>query len=319
MRIRNLWVAMAAVIAAALTTASAQTVTVFSDNFTGGSTVNSGNAPTANSTSYDLYGNKAHGALVVGQNDLNGTLTSTGSGGTEFEALFSSSAINLNSGDWLDFQVAFTDTSNLLASVSTLGTGDTLMEGLFYSGGVAPLTTNGTSTAFVPGGVQNWQGYAAKFVGTASSSTSYTRPKQTAGVDQELLGNNLSSSGTYSQPTGTTLTTGAVNSHTIFTNLAQYTMEMLVTNTGSGIGVDANLYEGLGTTGTVILAMDGVDSGNLATEFDGMAFGWWQKGTQATAMDVSSVLVTTDVPEPSTLVLIAAGLAMVLRLVWRRR
>jgi len=320
MRIRNQWVIAAAVIAAAYTTASAQ-YAVFDDTFASGSTINGGNAPTANSTSYDTYNIKQI-TNNISANDLDLWMTPTGGGGAEFEALFTSTPYTLGVGDYLYLQISFINTFGIWNSGNG---GSYLYEGLFNSGGVAPLTTNpaGGANTFVAGGVQNWLGYVAQFGASGTTSKIHTRAAQTQGVDQDLLGNNISSSNSYNSPSGIQLNNGASGTSGTMTSGGQYTETMLVTNMGSGLlGVQADLYGGFGTTGTAIVAMNSAYAGgvtNLTQTFDGMGIGWYEKGDFQTEMDVNDIIITSDIPEPSTLVLLGAGLAMLARLVWRRR
>jgi hypothetical protein len=300
-------------------------VTVFNDTFGSGSTINSGNAPTANSTSYDTAGSKAY-TDSIGANDLN--LSLSGANGVEAEALFTTTAVSLqNIGDFIDIQLVFNNTSNLLSSAAGANAaGNQVYIGLFNSGGVAPLTTVGASiSTFVSGGVQNWVGYSGFIATNGASSKIDTRTAQSAGADQDLLGNDVSGSNSYDNPKGSQLNGASSSSSATpasFLNGSVYTLELKIWVNGAGSLSETNsLYTGSGTGGTVLSRSAGTAAGttNVTSSFDGMAFGWYDKGAVASAMDAQSIAITTNIPEPSTWMLVASGLALMVGWVRRRR
>ena len=326
---RNQWVITVATIAAASAwalfsqPASAQ-VTVFSDDFSNGSTVNQpstpGGTPPASYTSYDIASSKA-ATSTVSAADLDLYLPSTSSGHVQAQALFTTSPVTLaNPGDYVDLTVAFTDTANILISGKL---SSRLWIGLFNSGGVAPLTnlqTDGLTNNYT-GGTQLWQGYEAQLAPGGNTTKTYLRPQQNAAAgDQDLLGNNSSSGTTYGNPAGAQLS-GTTATSVILTNGQQLTEEFRVMlNATGGTTVSDILYDV--SSSSVLLSVASTTNGIPITAFDGLAVGWQYKGSSgdpASVMDVSSVTVTTDVPEPSTLVLLGTALGWVIDLVVRRR
>ncbi len=326
---KKIWIYGVSVVVACISVlfvprASAQ-VTIFSDTFGSGSTVNSGNAPTANSTSYDTAGSKPY-TDSIGANDLN--LSLSGANGVEAEALFTTAAVSLqNIGDYIDIQLVFNNTSNLLSSAAAPNAaGNQLYIGLFNSGGVAPLTTVGGSiSTFVTGGVQNWVGYAGFVATNGASSKIDTRTAQTAGADQDLLGNDVSSSNSYDNPKGTQLNGASSTSSATpasFLSGSVYTLDLKIwVNAAASLSETNTLFTGSGTAGTVLSQSAGTAAGttNVTSSFDGMAFGWYDKGAVASAMDAQSITITSNVPEPSTWMLVGSGLALLIGLARRRR
>jgi hypothetical protein len=304
---------------------SAQT-TVFSDQFTAGSTVNTAPAaPTATSTSYETaMGNITGGSASVNPNDLNITSANTSSGFNELQAQFTASPLTLvNPGDYVDLTITFVATSNILSSA--VGVNSSLDIGLYNSGGVAPLQGNTllNGSATPTGGAQNWVGYNGRMLQNGTAQL-YSRTAQTSTFsrNQDLLFNNASTSLTYNTPQslaiyGTKSSVGAV-----LVNGSTYTMDYRLTLTASGTIVGTNaLYAGTGTGGTQLFGLGGTTNGTLSTTFDGLAFGFRVSAGSATqaALDVNSIIVTTDVPEPSTVALVGGGFGLMMMLIRRRR
>jgi hypothetical protein len=342
MKTRKLLVAAAATIAAVTTcalfspSASAQypgpgPTPVFTDNFGHGSTTDGtstpGGTPTASSTSYDFVSPKPAGDAIVGTGDLNAWMTNTSSAYMECAAVFTSTPVNLQTtGDYIDFILEFTDTANLTipATQNQLGIG------LFNSYGTAPLANNliTGATNTTGGGVQNWTGYSSDlFSKGASGSTSakiLNRGSQTATVgNQDLLFSDTAAD-TYNGVKGSSLINGTATATAVLTNGVAYTEDFRVTLTGSGqLTVTNTLYLGSGTGGTVLFTYGGYSNSVPSTTFDSLAFGWLEKvNTAPTTQDVSLVEISDSiavVPEPSTWMLLAAGLAMMVGLVRGRR
>jgi hypothetical protein len=231
--------------------------------------------------------------------------------------LFTSTPVALqNVGNHIDFQLVFNDTSNLLA-----GTSSQLYMGLYNSGGVAPLTDN-SDTVTNTGGVQNWLGYVGMVATNSAKSQINTRPAQTSGNEQDLLGNGNSSGFSYSNPKGLQLTGASATSVAALTKGNQYTDDLTIWLSASGVLTITNtLYNGVGTGGSVLSQTFGTAGGvtNVTSTFDGLAFGWYSDGADVpSAMDADSITITTNIPEPSTLALLGTGLALMIGLVRRR-
>jgi len=346
MSLRKQWVALAATIAAALafvTITSAQSsFTVYEDGFGGwGSTIDSGVTGTGAATygppasgntgtfaghTIAAYGNDA----IVSMNgaDLDMAITTASHGSAlEDEVAFAGTPITLGAGDWIEFDLTFTDVSN----VEVAGGNDSLWMGLYNTGGVAPLSgsqgqalTNAGLNQNLSGGVQGWTGYFSQILsgGNGTSSKVFQRAAQSASQgDQDLLFNNASGGNTFNHPIATSLS-GSSTSTFVATNGAVYTETFRVTNTGSGLAVTNLMYAGAGTGGAQLYALGGVTNSLVGgvTGFDGLAYGWNEKTlTAAREWDITSLVVTTDIPEPSSVMLLIAGLGLAVGLVSRRR
>jgi hypothetical protein len=300
-------------------------VTVFSDQFSAGSTVNAApGTPTATSTSYEsAMGNITGASVSINPNDLNLTSANTSSGFNEIQAQFTATPLNLvNPGDYIDLTITFVATSNILSSA--VGVNSTLAIGLYNSAGVAPLQGNTllNGSATPTGGAQNWVGYNGRMLQNGTAQLYHRTPQtSTFSRNQDLLFNNASTSLTYNTPQdaspyGTKSTVGAV-----LVNGSTYTMDYRLTLTAPGTIVGTNaLYAGVGTGGTQLFGLGATTNGTLSTTFDGLAFGYRVSASSATqaAMDITSVIVTT-VPEPSTVALVGGGFAMMLMMIRRRR
>jgi hypothetical protein len=230
----------------------------------------------------------------------------------------------LNTGDYIDFILEFTDTYDVTTGVSQ----NFLGIGLFNSGGVAPLTTNENSgaTGSATGGTQGWTGYFGQLAGFgatgANSSKTWNRSAQTAAEgDQTLLFESGSVTGGTGSPKATQLINGSAAGTLNLTNGAQYTEDFRITLTGAGqLTVTNTIYAGLGTGGAVLTAIGGVSNNVPSTTFDSLAFGVEGKSSLSFTQDVSLVEITTDiVPEPSSWMLLVSGLAVMVGLVARRR
>src|SRR5579862_6420884 len=187
--------------------ASAQS-TVFSDNFSGSSTVDQApGAPTSTSASYEWFSGIANGSASVSPGDLKVGLASTTSVVGEAQAQFSSSPVTLTTvGDYIDLTVIFTDTANIMLSGNN---NSSLAIGLFNSGGVAPnqgVINLSSTVSPVSGGSQNWTGESSVVLESSGSNRLLARPRQgtsTTSQNQDLLFNGASGTQTYNSPAGT--------------------------------------------------------------------------------------------------------------------
>jgi hypothetical protein len=305
--------------------------TVFSDNFSNGSTLNGtstpGGTPTASSTSYDIASTKT-ATSSMGANDLKLGLPSTTSGFLEAQAVFSSSYITLgNVGDTIHLKFTFTDT----AAILTTGASQ-LYVGLFNSGGSAPRTglqssglsaTAGSGNA--TGGTQLWLGYNARIGYVTNTSAIYTRPQQsgagTSSANQSLLANT--GGGSYVNPVGANLTSSS--SGAALTAASQYTLDYQISLSAVGtLAITNTLYTGPDITGTLVFTEGALASGAnyLTNSFDAFGIGYRFAAPTgvASTIDISSITITdsiASVPEPGTLALTGIGVALAAG--WYRR
>ena len=319
------FVGLGAIAAAAagvfLTTGNAHAqTTVFSDNFGNGSTLNSGNAPTSNSTSYDLASGKAEQfPATISTGSLNFSMFQTTSGVMEAQALFTTAPVVLtNTGDTLNLQVNFTDVIGIIDGGGTDSKSSQLAFGLYSSGGVAPLTTlAGTATSPPSGGSQGimsnsftnattggaagWQGYFAQyFEGGPNGSESPqidTRPAQTgpSNTNQELLGNGGSGSSQFENPKGSVLQS-ITNTQALLTDGSDYTEDFSIELTApETYTITTNLYPGSATSGSALFSITatGVTGTEYVNGFDGLAFGWRETSDVTySQINVNSISVT---------------------------
>lgn len=316
-------------IALALTTplaAMAQT-TVFSDNFTGASTVQSATpgAGTANSADYEVFGSTAATSQGIAANDLSFTSASGGSVLTEVDARFGGSPVTLATiGDSINLQLTFVDTANVM--IAGQNSNASLNIGLFNSGGVnlnqgQLLATGGSTTG---GGSQTYQGYVSRLFMNGNAS-SYNRATQTldgtTSRNQDLLFNNASGTAAFGAPNGTTTTatfgtTTPLGNNVGLTAGNTYTISYTISLTAANaVKVEDKLFTGSGTTGTLLQDNGGTSTSTsfLGASFDSLGFGWrYTSATAATGtLDINNIIVTDDlaapVPEPTTLALSAIG------------
>jgi hypothetical protein len=313
-------------------------VPVFTDDLDNGSSVNNtnnngpGGTPTASYTSYDINANKGVGLSAgVTPGDLNMNLPASSSAFVEAQAMFSSNAVTLaNTGDYVDFILEFTDTANIMGSQS--GVANELTIGLYdaaagYSGTITPpLPGNLATLTTASGGAQGWSGYYSQMINANGSTSSkmWARSVQNTGTGSQTLTINTGSiSGGFGTPgpLANQLVNGSKASTVVLTNGDTYTEDFRITMTGAGtLAVTNTLYAGLGTGGTLLYTFGGTTNGVTDTSFDGLAFGFANKQTIIMTQDVSLVEISTDVvPEPSSWMLLASGIAVMASLVARRR
>ena len=294
MRQKNQFVLIAIFLALNPLAALAQT-TFFADTFGGGSTLNNPTptSPTANSADYQLISSKTwtpDPSLTPG--DLLFGIPATTSGDMEIQALFTTNAVALSQvGDYIQMTVTFTNTSGLLTEAGQLGFG--LYNGSQVQpvpGGLNGTATSGSSTA-ATGGVKEWKGYVAQINYSGANSRIMTRPVQTG------TGNNVqdlitSGSGSTSY-TGQTTVGSTSPSTVILTKGNAYTEVLTIKLTDlNTLSITNMLYDGPGTSGTVLANFGGVASGStyIASAFDGLAIGYFGRANATTnVMEISSI------------------------------
>jgi len=311
-------------------------VVVFYDNFSDGlgllSTLNATNpaAPTPTSTDYEVLATKNATASSLSPGDLRLTLSSaTCSGLYEVQAMFTTGPIKLvNSGDWIEMMLTFTDTSNMLAGANN---SSLLSMGMFDSAGAYPIATGvlanaglgGADTAITPHNAQLWQGYIASInVSASGNSQIIFRPQQSFGYNQgqDVLFNNATSSGAFNNPKGSIIKSmpwGGL----AFTNGQTYTETLMYKLNADGTVLITNvLYLGSDTNGTVIFYQYGTTNNVITSGWDAFAFGDFQnKTTSAIPIeDVKTITILSNIPEPSTLLLAVGGLGLMIAVLRRR-
>ena len=304
---------------------AAMSQVVFSDNFTGASTLQSAapGAGTASAADYEIFTqNAAPTGQTIGANDLHfGTASSTGAIG-EMEARFGGSATTLSTvGDSINLTLTFVDTLNVLLAGQNVNS--SLNIGLFNSGGVNLNQGTLLGTGSVTGGSQTYQGYASRLFlnGNASSFNRATQTSDgTTSRNQDLLFNNASGSAAFGAPNGTA-TTGTFGTTTGFTSgLTQgntYTISYTISLTAANaVKVEDKLFAGSTATGTALQDSGGTSTSGafLGASFDALGFGYRMNNApgaaQAASVDVTGITVTlipASVPEPTTLALSAIG------------
>jgi autotransporter-associated beta strand protein len=323
---------MICLLAVASESVMAQTLSpVFTDNFLNGSTTGTtsipGGTPTASFTSYNFASTKNATASAISSGTLRLTFPATTSGFAETQAVFSSTPVTLASlGDAINLRYTFVNTSNILSSGTTWNPGSSfLWTGLYDTGSAAtpPLTTlansalnNTGTTGNVTGGVQNWRGYVQRISGPGGTTQSLTRPAQsgTTSANQDLVGNNVGG-GAFNSPTGTTLTaTGSTQG--LASQLVvggTYTMDYTLTLVDSStLSVRSFLYDGSGTSGSVLVSQTRLASGTnfLTSQFGGLAIGMRYSGSMSgpITMDVTSISIqATNAPPPPAGITINVG------------
>ncbi len=180
-------------------------VTVFSDVFSSGSTINATNPvlPTATSSSYEEIASKSWNPNppTLNAGDLKWGIVSTSGGGDEIQALFTTNSVTLQTpGDYIQLTVVFTATEGILTTDTQWGMG------LFNANQIPPWggglngTANNATTTAVTGGAQNWVGCIAQFAystadGGTMNSQFATRPAQNNGDNlnqvTEVTGSSL--------------------------------------------------------------------------------------------------------------------------------
>lgn len=310
--------------------------TVFSDDFTGASTVQSATpgAGSANSADYEVFiQGAAPGAggsvySIAANNLIFGTPTTAGALG-EVTARFGGSPVALATiGDHINLTLTFVPEANVL--LSGMNANSSLTIGLFNSGGVnlnQGVNLGGTQ---IIGGSQTYLGYVSRLFLNGNAS-GYNRNTQAIGTsttsqNQDLLFNNASSSAAFNNPGGTAFTATSGGSTGFTTGLTQgsaYTFSYTITlSAANAVLVNEQLYAGAGTGGTQLINFSGTSTSGafLGSTFDAFAFGYRANnapgGAVTPSVDVTQITVSDliqSIPEPASVAILgfaALGLGM---------
>jgi hypothetical protein len=301
---------------------------VFTDSLASTSSTLNGatNVPTGMSTNYNIASTLAATSSISG-GALKMMMPSTKSGFTEGQALFAGSPVVLTSmNDAIELTVTFTDVN----SVGSGSANSAIYLGLYNSGGVAPYNNLqssglGAGTGQAAGGAQNWLGYVGQTFAPAGTPKIVTRPAQTSSTNsnQDLVSNGAVSTQSYHSPTGDNLTGSSTGLALPLTAGNQYTEEMVISlSAANTYSITSSLYSGVDDTGTLLATATGgnvLPADFLTSSFDSMAFGWRYSSSQTNTpeMDINSVIVSTTVPEPATVGIVALTAASLMHR-WRK-
>jgi len=300
---------------------SAKATVIFADDFSTSSVpINTSYpTPTSNSTGYAIASNKAQSpAPSIATGHLKLGLAASTSALDEAQALFTTTPVALsNVGDYIELKMSFVPTG-ILGSTSTAS--GQMEFGLYHSGGSNPdtdLSSSGLSSSITTdgtNGVAGWTGYVTQYFYPATASKIVTRPAQTGSdnTDQDLVGNNFSTSVAYHNPVGSSLGSSTAASAGLVSGTDQYMEDMKISLTAAGIyEIDSTLSD-VTNPGTP-QSFSATNVTASVTSFDGMAFGWRETGSVISTMDVNSLTISTNVPEPATLGSLAIGALALIR------
>ena len=278
--------------------ASAQ-VTVFSDNFSSGSTVNSPSptAPTPTSTSYEVIASKSWSPNppTLASSDLKFGIVSTTGGGVDLQALFATTPVDLlATGNYVELTVVFTATAGVLTTDTQLGVGFFNASGVAPWGGGLNNSANNANFNAATGGAQNWQGYLAQIGypgGTAGNSQFVFRPAQ-ANADNRNQITDVNGSTIYGFQNSTTIGSSSAGPNVSLIVGGRYTEVVNITRLGDGsLQLTASLYTN-NTSGALLTTITATTSTSpTTTTFDAFSIGWRSKASAASTMDVRSVQV----------------------------
>ena len=275
--------------------------TIFSDNFTAGSTVNSLTPvkPTTNSTSYEVLTRQLWDPVPsIAPNDLRAGQGISTAGILEFQALFATNAVSLlGPGDYIQLVVTWTNSAILTAGNSFFGFGlYNSSQVLPYPGGMN-ANLNTLSNYVGNGWAQGWAGYWGQVSYSGGSSRISVRAPQigTDNRNQDLVTAG-SSSTSYASPTHTELPQSTQASTLILNNGAVYTDLITIRWYGTNsLTVTNYIYSGFDTNGTQLTQYGGIaTNANLVTAgFDGLGVGFYEKTTTTVSniMDITSIQV----------------------------
>lgn len=296
-----------AMIVAALPLASIAN-TIFSDNFTSGSTVQSMSpiTPTANATTYQYFQQGSNPTNpVIAAHDLRLIAKSANSSISEVQALFTTTPVTLATvGDYIELTIVFTNTKGIFPALGT----NTLNIGLFNSGGVKPVQgVRLDSTGSGTGGAVGWIGYVGRIVSPNGPTASiYTRPAQGLGItnpnqSQDALFNGASSSSTYNNPQGATIATTTTQFAAGLNVGSTYTLDFQIALTATGTLTISNaIYSGNAVNPANLLFSTihkATDTNVVTSSLDALALGWrYNYSTQASSsIDISQITVTASI------------------------
>jgi hypothetical protein len=317
-------VSCATLVVFALGISAAPAATIFSDNFSSGSTLNAAApaAPTANSADYAVLSSKnstGAGGSSMAAGSFKLRIPSTSSGLNETQSRFAGAPVALTTaGDYIELSVTFVPTGILYAS----GNAASLGIGLYNSGGVNPINNGqmanagmGSGTTFPNGFAQNWLGYVTKVNTAAGELFNRSAQTGTTNANQDLVFHSGVTGG-FANPTGSQLPGQA--SGIVLTTGNTYTYVFRIALNGGGtLDLSQNIYAGAGTGGSNLYSMSGTTTvaQTITTSFDALAVGFRAANGTAPAptehvIDMSQITVVTGtVPEPATSVLGLMALA----------
>lgn len=304
----RLLLALLVAVATPAALASTFSGTIFLDNFTGASTINSASpaGPTATSTSYECASTKYWtNPPSISSHDLRLNAPDQGGNILEAQALFYNNAVSLQtSGDFIRLTITFVDTSNLC--VAGLNSSCFLGFGLYNSSQILPYPGGGMESNLLntgvtylgPGYAQIWQGYTAQISTPTFNSRLMTRTNEIAVTDNRNQDLVTSASTGSSYPLPSTLSGSTITTGVILTNMQTYTEVLTISYIGvGGVAITNSLYGGAGTNGTLLQTLGGIasttNSQYQTAGYDAFAFGFYQKSSTAgqNILDVSSIQV----------------------------
>jgi autotransporter-associated beta strand protein len=276
--------------------------TLFSDDFSTGSTVNSLTPvkPTANSSSYEVVTRQNWDpAPSITTHSLRGGQGVSSAGILEFEALFATNAVTLlTNGDYIQLTITWTNSGLLTIGNSFLGFG------LYNSAQVLPIpggmnaTLNNLSNYVGNGYAQGWQGYWGQVAYSGGTTRISGRLPQT-GTDnrnQDLVSAG-SGNTSYANPARIDVSSSGISSTVVLADGSVYTDVLTIRYNGAGsVTITNALYAGYDTSGTV-LSLNGGRATNAqytTSSYDALAAGFYEKTTTTATntMDIYSIQVT---------------------------
>ncbi len=308
---------------ATLTVTPRTVKTVFSDNFSAGSTVNSTTpaSPTESSAAYQILSDKNYSPVPsISASGLKMGMSSTSSGNMEAQAIFSTAPIILSGiGDYIEIAATVTNITGLFSTTPpsgnpTANNQNTLYLGLYDSDQVGPvpggLTTLASGATHGVGYVKEWVGYVSSFVnhgmsGVTNNHQIRTRPVQNAALNNY---NQSLASAAYRNPGGTVVGSTPSDLEAPAATGGQYTSVLRITRSGSSeYTIESRLYDGAGTSGSLLGSVDAVTTSStfLTDDSDNLGFDGFAVGARVTnnpgQMEINAVTVTTNaslVPVP---------------------
>lgn len=306
---------------------------VFSDDFTGASTIQSATpgAGTASSADYEVFvqgaAPGASGSVysIAANNLIFGTPTTAGALG-EVTARFGGSPVALATvGDHINLTLTFVPEANVL--LSGMNANSSINIGLFNSGGVnlnQGVRLDGTQ---ITGGSQTYLGYVGRLFlnGNASGFNRNTQAigTSTTAQNQDLLFNNASSSAAFNNPGGTSFTGTSGGSTGFTTGLTQgstYTYSLTISLTAANaVQVNEKLFD---SSMNQLINFSGTSTSGafLGSTFDAFSFGYRANNAPnpgvTPSVDITQISVSDliqPIPEPASVAILgfaALGLGL---------